>query len=169
MDAAVFHKAHHHAARGGSDVHRRIAVAPQITGRMRHVAIPIFARQQGAPPRAIPADHERISQLLPGKTHKPLMRRTVYQQRGPLQGRAPKEVAACNKSTTMTSWVAIERGPDEPGPSEKDICSGALTAPTIVQLRAICPLTFRREGRECGGIGLRAHLAALVDRRTSRQ
>ena len=31
MDAAVFHKAHHHAARGGSDVHRRIAVAPQIT------------------------------------------------------------------------------------------------------------------------------------------
>ena len=45
MDAAVFHKAHHHAARGGSDVHRRIAVAPQITGRMRHVAIPIFARQ----------------------------------------------------------------------------------------------------------------------------
>ena len=48
------------------------------------------------------------------------MRRTVYQQRGPLQGRAPKEVAACNKSTTMTSWVVIERGPDEPGPSEEE-------------------------------------------------
>ena len=43
----VFHETHHHAARRGPDVHGRVAVAPQPLRTMRHVAIPIFARQQG--------------------------------------------------------------------------------------------------------------------------